>query len=244
MSWKITDMNIDNIGDVRYTAPQPIFLPALSKFSVVASGMLTVWFCLRNLPEPAHHLIIDLYDDRGFINQLYLAYSAEVFARVREFWRNKTGQGYLPPGCFTYTTIKKYVRFESPDRPDGSPAILFRAITSINHPFPFWPHVQILTLHQEGSTNFLLDDNIRRLSGIRSIIINIPRLSDGDDKNIRKWISYRESSSGSASAVYIDFLNEYSDVWESFFEEMKDTALRVGLRFRWGNKRERPVERT
>jgi hypothetical protein len=233
----ITIYDLNDIGKVEDTSER-ISLPALHTFNIEGDAFY-VGLCLRSVSEPAHHLMISLSDK--MLAPGHLVYYEEAFERICSFWKNKTGHASPPPGRFTYISrtfhshfLDPYVQFESPDRGDASPAVLFKATADVDHAFSFWPHVRTLVLEERGSSEILLDDNFSRLSGLRSIYINIPSQLH-DEISVRKWVSRQESSDG-VSTVNVYFSRNYPDGWMDFLEEMKDHVS--GIQWHWGSETE------
>jgi hypothetical protein len=173
-----------NVGDASYAASKSISLPALRNFQI-EGDVLRVCPCLRSLPQPAYQLMVSL-SNKELTHRHIVCYD-EVFELICRFWRHKTGHASPPPGRYVYTLHSlPYVQFESPDRVNGSPAVLFRATAGANHAYAFWSNVQTLILESRGSSKILLDNDLCRLSGLRSIVINVLSPLDSDEKNIRE----------------------------------------------------------
>jgi hypothetical protein len=116
--------------------------------------VLAILFCLRSLPEPTDCLKVSLSNTDPVSTQLiHLDFYNEVFQRVSDFWRCKTGcKGLLPLRLIWSCFQPSLVQLESPHGADSLPVVCFRSQKpSLQCDFAFWS----LVLQDRDSTAVL-----------------------------------------------------------------------------------------
>jgi hypothetical protein len=233
----IFDLDIDLIEDARYKSQMSVSLPALREMRV-ESRVLFACVCLRVLPEPFQRLEVELLDYETLthrrIQDRYTAYYHEVFDRVTDFWKRKTGQDeicgqfyHICGASCSDNSEKSYVRFGISPGAYVTPTISYRTPVDIRYTFSFWSHVSTLHLQQKGSTGILYLDDIVSLSGLSLVIVDISDPDTKDMRNLRSWILDQMPLDG--PPIDVEFPADCSEAWKEFYVEMKDKTPRVRL---------------
>jgi hypothetical protein len=230
----IPGLTIDSIESVSYRADKPLLMPSLSKICIKCD-VLSACVCLRILPEPASHLIVELDDDH--VTPDLAENINEVFDKISGFWRRKMGVDapllgdYISMlGSYPAWGDLPHVRFSHIRNDDSIPAVYFQSAAPLSFisAFSFLTHIHTLRLRHLGSTEIFTSSAPDHLSGLRLIIVETkPFAIDGP--NLREWVLKRK---GSASPpIEIQFRGNDVFLWKRAFKGVITSAADVRIDF-------------
>jgi hypothetical protein len=235
----IFGQDVDSIEDTyrEFQMPGPVSLPALRE-AHIESHVIVVWICLRVLPEPLQRLDVELLNDETLthkrIQNRYITYYNDVFERVIDFWKRKTGQSnvfgqfhHIYHASTQDKSKTSYVQFGPAPGAFSTPTISFRTPVNIKYMFSLWSRVSTLHLHQQGATKILYLDDVVSLSGLRLVVVDISDPDTRDMRNLCSWILDQALLGG--PPIDVEFPADCSQAWIEFCEEMKDETPRVRM---------------